>query len=323
MTERAELIAEFKGKRIGVLMGGLSEEREISFKSGRAVLAALLSRGYNAVAIDAVGNVAAELERLDIEIAFIALHGLYGEDGAIQGLLEIMRIPYTGSGVLASAVTMDKVASKIIFEQHRIPTPRSFVLRDGSTTIADGFELPLIVKPASHGSTIGIGVADTVDEFQKAAAEAYKLEEVLIVEEFITGREVTISIIEDRVLPIVEIITKARIYDFDSKYKKGLTKFVVPARLDKAAAERANEVAVKTYKALGCAGAARVDILLDAAGELFVLEANTIPGMTGLSLLPMAAGAAGSSYEELVEEILLTARLHKATGSQQEATGSL
>ncbi len=312
MTERAEFIAEFKGKRIGVLMGGLSEEREISFKSGRAVLAALLSRGYNAVAIDAVSNVAAELKGLKIEVVFIALHGLYGEDGAIQGLLEIMRIPYTGSGVLASAVTMDKVASKVVFDQYQIPTPRSFVLRGGSTAIADGFELPLIVKPASHGSTIGIGVADTAEEFQKAAIEGYKFEDVLIVEEFITGREITISIIEDRVLPIVEIIIKGRIYDFDSKYKKGLTEFVVPAKLDKAIAERANEVAVKTYKALGCAGAARVDILLDAADDLFVLEANTIPGMTELSLLPMAAG---SSYEELVEEILLTARLHKTTGS--------
>lgn len=314
MTEQAELIAEFKGKRIGVLMGGMSEEREISFKSGRAVLAALLSRGYNAVEIDAVSNVAAELKSLDVEIAFIALHGLYGEDGAIQGLLEIMRIPYTGAGVLASAVTMDKVASKVVFDQHQISTPRSFVLKDGNAVIPDGFELPLIVKPASHGSTIGIGVADTIEEFKTAVTEAYKLEEVLIVEEFINGREITISIIEDRVLPIVEIITNARIYDFDSKYKKGLTEFVVPAKLDKAVAERAGEVAVKTYRALGCAGAARVDILLDAAGELFVLEANTIPGMTGMSLLPMAASAAGSSYEELVEEILLTARLHKATG---------
>jgi len=314
VTEQAELIAEFKGKRIGVLMGGMSEEREISFKSGRAVLAALLSRGYNAVEIDAVSNVAAELKSLDVEIAFIALHGLYGEDGAIQGLLEIMRIPYTGAGVLASAVTMDKVASKVVFDQHQISTPRSFVLKDGNAVIPDGFELPLIVKPASHGSTIGIGVADTIEEFKTAVTEAYKLEEVLIVEEFINGREITISIIEDRVLPIVEIITNARIYDFDSKYKKGLTEFVVPAKLDKAVAERAGEVAVKTYRALGCAGAARVDILLDAAGELFVLEANTIPGMTGMSLLPMAASAAGSSYEELVEEILLTARLHKATG---------
>jgi len=319
VVDRKGLIADFKGKRIGVLMGGLSEEREISFKSGRAVLEALKSRGYNAVAIDVGSEVAVLLRKEGVEVACIALHGLYGEDGAIQGLLEIMGIPYTGSGLLASAVTMDKVASKIIFDQRGIPTPGYSVLRDGDNKLPEGLGLPLVVKPASHGSTIGIGVADTPDEFKRAVSEAYVFEDTLVVEQFISGREITISIIDGMVLPIVEIITKARIYDFKSKYEKGMAEFVVPANLEKSIAEGANEVALAAYKALGCYGAARVDILLDQAGKPFVLEANTVPGMTGTSLMPMAARGAGMNYEALVEKILLGARLHKDRGAATPA----
>ncbi|VAW36027.1 D-alanine--D-alanine ligase [hydrothermal vent metagenome] len=315
MAQCKGLITDFKGRRIGVLMGGLSEEREISLKSGRAVLEALRSRGYNAVAIDVGSEAAALLRKEAVEVAFIALHGLYGEDGAVQGLLEIMGIPYTGSGVLASAAAMDKVAGKIFFERYGIPTPAYSVLRDGENKLPEGLGLPLIVKPASHGSTIGIGVADTSAEFQRAVGEAYAYEDTLVVERFISGREVTISILDGTPLPIVEIITRARIYDFRSKYEKGMTEFVVPADLEESIAEGASEAALAAYKALGCSGAARVDIVLDEAGRPFVLEANTVPGMTGTSLLPMAARAAGMDYEALVEEILLGARLHKDRGA--------
>ncbi len=321
MADRKGLIADFKGKRIGVLMGGLSEEREISLKSGRAVLEALKSRGYNAVAIDVGSEVAVLLRQEGVELAFIALHGLYGEDGAIQGLLEIMGIPYTGSGLPASAAAMDKAAGKIIFDRYGIPTPAYSVLRDGENKLPQWLGLPLVVKPASHGSTIGIGVADTPAEFQRAVSEAYAFEDTLVVERFISGREVTVSIIDGTVLPVVEIITRARIYDFRSKYGKGTTEFVVPANLEGNIAEGINEAALVAYKALRCSGAARVDILLDEAGDPFVLEINTVPGMTGTSLLPMAARAAGMDYEALVEEILLGARLHKDRGATPAETG--
>jgi D-alanine-D-alanine ligase len=315
---REKLIEELKKKRVGVLMGGLSEEREISLKSGRAVQKALLSLGYNAVAIDVDKDVAATLRQEGVEVVFIALHGLCGEDGVVQGLLEIMQLPYTGSGVLASAVAMDKAASKIVFIQRKVPTPCFELLRDGDTELPADLNLPLIVKPACQGSTIGIGLAETPQEFAEMAREAYRYGDTLVVESFISGREITISVIDGRALPIVEIVTKSRIYDFKSKYEKGMTEFIVPAKLDPEVEGAANEAALMAYKALGCEGVARVDILLDPSGNPFVLEANTVPGMTGMSLLPMAAKAAGMDYERLVEVLLLGATLHKEGKSAEE-----
>lgn len=296
-----------KYKKIGVLLGGASEEREISLKTGTAVLNALLRKGYDAVAIDAMRELPARLSSEKIEVAFIALHGRYGEDGSVQGLLEVMGIPYTGSGVLASALAMDKVAAKKVFKFHGVSTPSFAVCGDEPVRIKP----PLIVKPSTQGSAIGVTIVRKCGGLKGAVAEACRHGKEALVEKFIEGRELTVSILDGRVLPTIEIRPREGFYDYKAKYTKGMTDFVVPAKLKKPVARRIEKEALGAYRALGCSGAARVDVMLSRRGVPYVLEVNTVPGLTELSLFPRAAAAAGMDYPALVEAMLRSAGLGK------------
>ncbi|MBI3753334.1 MAG: D-alanine--D-alanine ligase [Deltaproteobacteria bacterium] len=295
--------------RIGVLMGGMSSEREISLKSGQAVYHALTQKGYNAIRIDVGRDVYKKLVEKKIDIAFIALHGKYGEDGAIQGLLEMAGIPYSGSGVLASAIAINKVLAKKIFMLNKIPTP-AFAVVDHSAFKAGArhaLPLPLIVKPNSQGSTIGVSIVNNKREFAVAVKKAFKYDDTALVEKFIKGRELTVGILNNNPLPIIEVRPQKGIYDFKAKYTKGMTEYIVPARIPEAIGKKVKGIALKAFHVLGCSGAARVDIMLDSENRPYVLEVNTIPGMTELSLLPKAAECAGMTFSEMAEEILLCA----------------
>lgn len=304
----------YRGKRVGVLMGGLSEEREISLKTGGAVLKALLGLGYDAVAIDAGRDLPASVARERIEAAFIALHGRYGEDGCVQGLLEVMGIPYTGSGVRASAIAMDKVAAKKCLLFHRVSTP-PFAVIDKAGRGAGGVELPpmpVVVKPSRQGSAIGVNIVRKASELKAAVEDAGRFPGLVLVEKYINGRELTVSILDGRALPVIEIRPGEEFYNYRAKYTKGVTDFIVPAELSAASEKRVVKEAVTAYEAIGCEGAARVDVMLDKLGKPYVLEVNTVPGLTELSLFPRAAEKAGLSYAALVEAMLDGASLDKA-----------
>lgn len=296
-------------------MGGTSEEREISLRGGRAIHKALLEKGYNAIAIDVNKDIVRRLMEEEIDVAFIALHGRYGEDGTIQGLLEVMGIPYTGSGVLASAMALDKVVAKKAFTFHGIPTPEwEVVSREWEVGKQKGFSPyptihippPVVVKPTSQGSTIGVTVVKEEGGLKAAFEEAWRYGDTVIVERCIEGREITVGILNGRALPIIEIRPKEGIYDYKAKYTPGMTEYIVPARLDERVEERVKEIALKAYQVLGCRGVARVDMIL-ACETPYLLEVNTIPGMTELSLIPKAAASSGIGFSDLVEEILLGA----------------
>lgn len=293
-----------KKKKVGVLMGGVSEEREISLRTGAAVLNALIEKGYDVTAIDAGRDLCARLTEEGVRAAFIALHGRLGEDGCVQGLLEVMGIPYTGSGVRASSTAMDKITAKKIFEYHGIRTPR---FSSGGT----GLKLPLMVKPAGQGSAIGVCVVRKKAGLKKALMQAGAYGSGVVVEQFIEGREITIAILDGKALPIIEIRPKSGLYDYTAKYTKGMTEFIVPALIAKRAAASAAAAALSAYKALGCSGAARVDIMLDKRNVPYVLEVNTVPGLTEMSLFPKAAAAAGITYQRLVEMMLAGASTGK------------
>jgi len=300
--------AALRKKRIGVLMGGLSEEREISLKTGMAILASLRVKGYKAVAIDAGRDLATALRKKRVEVAFLALHGRYGEDGCVQGLLEVMGIPYTGSGVKASAMAMDKATAKKVMLCHGVSTPPSCAYgeKKGMT-----IKPPLVVKPASQGSAIGVSIVKKSSGIKRAVEGAMRFGGGVLIEKFIEGRELTVSILDGRALPTIEIRPKKGFYDYTAKYTKGATDFVVPAPLKKSVDNRVAKEALAAYNALGCSGAARVDVMLDKKETPYEFEVNTIPGMTNLSLFPRAAAAAGMDYPALVEEMLKGAGLNK------------
>lgn len=312
MSNRKNIVTELKKKKIGVLLGGLSAEREISLKTGAAVVSALQKKGYKVAAVDADRNLAAKLVARHIDIAFIALHGRYGEDGCVQGLLEVMGIPYTGSGVQASAVCMDKVAAKQVMLHYKIPTPKFCVAGgDGRPVVSKFPSLPVVVKPASQGSALGVSIVRESSAVDEALRRARQFGGAVLVEEFIKGREFTVSILNGDVLPIIEILPKEGFYDYAAKYTKGATEFVVPAVIGRACNKRIISVTHCAYKALGCAGAARIDVLVDGKNRPYVLEVNTVPGLTELSLFPRAAAAVGLDYPSLVEEMLIGAGLNK------------
>ena len=294
-------------------MGGLSREREISLKTGKAILKALTEKGYTACPIDVGQDIVETLIKKKIECAFIALHGRFGEDGTIQGMLELMRIPYTGSGVLASALALHKIMAKKIFLCEKIPTPSFEVFRrqeigkDPPKKIS--LPLPLVVKPAREGSTIGVSIARTEEELVLAFKEAGKYDEEILVEEFIKGKEITVGILEEIPLPVIEIVPKSGFYDYHSKYTKGETQYIIPARVPREKYLNAQEMSLKAFRVLGCSGCARVDLMTDENGDPFVIDVNTMPGMTETSLLPQAASYAGIAFEDLVERILLGASL--------------
>jgi D-alanine-D-alanine ligase len=307
--------------KVGVLFGGRSAERDVSIMSGTGVLAALQSRGIDAHAFDPARRSLAELAAEKFDRVFIALHGRFGEDGSLQGALEQLGIPYTGSGVMTSAVGMDKITTKMIWLMHGLPTPKYATLDEGAdlARVAADLGLPLIVKPPLEGSTIGITKVTAAQDLQAAYELAAKFDEVVLAEEFVTGREFTVAVLGRgkgaRALPIVEIVAPQGNYDYRNKYFTDDTKYFCPAELDAATAAEMERIAVEAYRALGCEGWGRVDVLLRAADNRpFLLEVNTSPGMTGHSLVPMAARAVGISYEDLCVEILASARLKMAKG---------
>ena len=299
---------ELKTRKIGVLMGGLSAEREVSLKSGAAVLAALQAKGYRAVGIDVGRDLPQQLSAEGVEIAFIALHGRFGEDGSVQGLLELMAIPYTGSGVLASALAMNKAYAKIVFRSAGLTIAPYQVLHQGEN-LALSFALPVVVKPSQEGSSVGVSIVRDLSGMDAALAEAFSYDSEILVERFIDGREVQVGILDGQALGAIEIVPKGEFYDFEAKYTPGMAEHILPARLPAATYAEVLRAGELAHATLGCASYSRVDFLVTAAGESYILEVNTLPGMTDLSLLPEIARGAGIEFPELIERILLAASL--------------
>jgi D-alanine-D-alanine ligase len=311
----------FAGRRVAVVMGGLSAEREVSLSTGAGVLAALHERSWDAVAIDwAPGTSLPQLLAASgAHVVWNALHGTWGEDGAVQGLCACMQIPCTGSGILASALAMDKVMSKRIFESNGLPTPRWRLLAHDSglgaglganpgdaEALAD-WPVPYVVKPANEGSSVGVSIVDAPEQRDDALALARTFHGPVIIEEYIAGTEVFVGILNDRVLGSVEVRPATRFYDYQAKYKRTDTQYLIPPELPVRVIERAEDIALAAYRALGCTGHARPDLRISTAGEPFVLEVNTLPGLTKTSLLPKIARSIGMDYPTLCEHILETA----------------
>jgi len=292
-----------KSMRIGVLMGGPSAEREVSLRSGRAIKDALSARGYKVIALETWLPTRQELKSAGIDVAFVALHGTFGEDGQIQAILEDLKIPYTGSKVKASRLGMDKVASRMLFKKARLNVPDCHVIRNGART-RKKLWTPLVVKPSAQGSSVGVSIIDNLGELENAVAGAFMFGERVLLEKFIQGRELTVGMLDDRPLPVVQVVPKRRYYDEVAKYTVGMTEYLCPAPISEKEAKLAQDAAFKAHKALGCANYSRVDMIIDDAGKVFVLEINTIPGMTELSLLPKAAKVAGIDFPELCERML-------------------
>lgn len=292
-------------KRIGVLAGGTSAEREVSLRSGAAVHKALVSRGYNAVFIDQDHRVAHALEEQGVELVFIALHGGHGENGALQGLLEVLGIPYTGSGVLASSLAMDKEMSKLVFREHGLAiAPYLILQQDEAASLTIAFPLPWVVKPTAEGSSIGVTIVKSADALPAALAEAFRFGRKVIIEQYIAGKEIQIGILGDRALGGVEVRPKTEFYSYEAKYTSGMTEYILPPEITSADYAALQVAALRAHQALGCAGASRVDFILAADGTPYILEVNTVPGLTETSLLPKIAGLAGMSFADLVEEMV-------------------
>jgi D-alanine-D-alanine ligase len=313
--------------KVAVLMGGKSAEREVSLMSGSGVLKALQSKGVDAHAFDPSERDLVELKRKGFKRCFIALHGRFGEDGTVQGALELLGIPYTGSGVLASAMSIDKVMTKRVWTTEGIPTPKSAVLRKGEydggrlDQVVQELGLPLIVKPAREGSSIGLGKVGAAAQMQAAADAAAALDRDVLCEQFIAGDEVTCPILGTgdgaRALPVIRIVAPEGNYDYQNKYFTDDTKYLVPCGLPEGEEAAIQEIVLQAYRVLGCRGWGRIDVMIDAATRKpYLLEVNTSPGMTGHSLVPMSARAAGISYEDLCLQLLADAALDQP---QQEA----
>jgi D-alanine-D-alanine ligase len=293
---------------VGVVMGGVSAEREVSLRSGQAIAEALRSRGYSVREVVVDAGAAEQIREARIDVAFLALHGGWGEDGRVQALCELLRIHYTGSGVLASGLAMNKPQAKAIFVQRGIPTPRYCPALNKSFVFEKmRFQVPLVVKPSAEGSTVGLSIVKKEEEFDAALALARRFDETPMAEEYIPGRELTVGVLDGEPMGVVEIVPRDGFYDYEHKYTKGATEYVAPAELPGAVTEETRERAQSAYQALGCRGAARVDLRLDPERGLFVLEVNTIPGMTPLSLLPMSARVTGMDFPELCERMLRSA----------------
>lgn len=294
--------------KVAVLMGGPSAERDVSLKSGNAVLAALRRRSIDAHAIDADRDVIDRLTRGSFTRAFVALHGRWGEDGVIQGALEVLGLPYTGSGVLGSALGMDKLRSKYLWTAAGIPTPAYAVL--GPTTdfaqVADQLGLPIFIKPAREGSSLGVTKAGTIAGLKAAWQAAAKYDDQVLAERCIQGPEITVGILGEHALPLIRIETPREFYDYEAKYVLDSTQYICPSGLSADKEREIQALAQRAFALLGCSGWGRVDFMLDSAGEPYVLEVNTVPGMTDHSLVPKAAAHAGMNFDELVVRILKT-----------------
>ena len=327
--------------KIVVLMGGDSSERDVSLVSGDQIAKRLIENGHDVIKVDptATRDEQTELNKTDIhwigldypekdvlplhrsslylknimlvrrlrpDIVFNALHGGKGENGVVQGMLDAAEIPYTGSGMLASAMAMQKDISKMFFRQNNIPTPRAIILErpDASRKKLKNIRFPQVVKPADQGSTIGLHIVSRPDQLGKAIDDAFKFNSKVLVEEYIPGKEITVSIVKQRTLPVIEIIPQHDLYDYECKYKEGMSRYEVPAKLDDEVTRQVQNIAYKAHLVLGCTGYSRVDMRLNEKNEPYVLEVNTLPGMTGTSLVPKAAKAAGINFNSLVEMIV-------------------
>ncbi len=289
-------------------MGGQSAERTISLRTGQAVYAALIRKGYRATRIDVNTSLPFTLRARKVQLAFLALHGRGGEDGTVQGLLEMMRIPYTGSGVRASAMGMNKPVTRAFVQMHRIPVAPGVVIRHTQQTVLPThLPWPLVVKPANGGSTVGVTIVRKPSQWKKALARVFEHDHEGLVESFIEGREIAVSVLDGVVLPPVEIVAPGGLYDYAAKYEHAGTRYLCPAPLTTGQEQRLRALAGRSYQAMGCAGAARIDFRLTRYGRPVFLEINTTPGMTRRSLLPMAAMQAGLDYDALTERILQSA----------------
>jgi len=308
-------------KKVAVLLGGTSSEREVSLRSGEAVYQALLKLGYTAIKIDASESLVEQLLEEQPDVVFIALHGKLGEDGTLQGLLDIIGIPYTGPGVLASAIGMNKLTTKKILSYEGIPTPPFLAIRQDEVnspewpTILEGINkqlsLPLVVKATTQGSTIGVFFVHREEELLPAIHSALVYDSEVLVEQMIQGSELTASILGDNPpvpLPLIEITSDTGVYDYQSKYTPGMSHHLIPPRLSEDVQARVKDVCLRTYRAIGCRGYARVDCMVDEKGQPFILEVNTAPGMTDTSLFPDAAHEAGIEFTELIRRLIEMAR---------------
>lgn len=299
-------MANYDFGKVAVLLGGRSAEREISLRSGKAVLDALRRQGVNAQAFDPSEQPMEALLRQGFNRVHIALHGRYGEDGTVQGALELMGLPYTGSGVMASALAMDKWRTKLLWEAVGISTPRHALLNAQSDldAVIKALGLPLIVKPSREGSTIGLTKVTAAGDLRAAWELAAKHDTMVLAEQFIEGVELTVAILGETALPLVRIQTAGGLYDYEAKYISGDTRYFCPSGVSAAQEQVIQAQALQAHKILGCEGWGRVDVMLDNSGKPYFLETNTSPGMTDHSLVPMAAKAAGISFEDLVLRIL-------------------
>ncbi len=301
--------------KVGVIYGGWSNEREISLRSGRNVMQALKNKGYEVVEIDMNRDIGNVLYKEKIDVAYVILHGAPGEDGSIQGLLELMNLPYTGSGILGSAIALNKIVSKQLFEANNIPTLPYVVLRDTDKldeeffASVDKIGFPIIIKAYSEGSSIGIEKIDSMQDLKEMIFDFIRKYKGAVIERFIKGQDITIGILEDeteiQALPILELRAKNEFYDYDAKYTEGMTQFILPAELSEELTERAKSLAIKAHRALWCYGVSRVDMIIKD-NELYVLEVNTLPGMTSTSDLPAEAKAVNIEFDDLVEKILIS-----------------
>ncbi len=292
--------------KVAVLFGGRSAEREVSLKSGSAVLAALQRGGVDAHAFDPAQRDLSELKKEKFDRVFIALHGRYGEDGTVQGALELLGIPYTGSGVMASAIAMDKWRTKLVWQAMGLPIPEYEALTQPTdwNAVANHLDLPLFVKPSSEGSSVGVTKVKTVEELPAAYAEAARHDKVVIAESFMSGGEYTAAILNGRALPVIKIEPANEFYDYEAKYLRDDTRYMCPCGLGQAEEAEMQQLALQAFSLIGGQGWGRVDFLRDEQGKAYLLEVNTSPGMTDHSLVPMAARQAGISFEQLVLQIL-------------------
>jgi D-alanine-D-alanine ligase len=307
-----------KDKEIGILLGGVSAERDISLKTGEAMFQALKARGYRVQKVFVDADIDRVLRQTTLDIAVIALHGTYGEDGCIQGMLETMGIPYTGSGVLPSALAMDKLKSKELFRLYNVPTPSYYVVRssdlDRLEQIHSSFGFPSFVKPRSGGSSVGAGEAKSLAELKQRCEDAARFDEWVLVERLIRGREVAVGLLDGNALGAIEIEPKGGFYDYKSKYQAGQSEYHFPARLSPTRYQGVLNLAERSVQAVGATGATRVDLLVTSDENEYVLEVNTLPGMTPTSLLPKIAAGAGYDFGDLCEAILERAALHLGEG---------
>lgn len=311
---RSDIVRRLRKRKIGVLMGGWSSEREISLLSGQRVLESLKQQGYQVAGIDITRSFVDQIKHAKIDLAFVILHGRPGEDGTIQGYLELLGIPYTGSGVATSAICMDKVITKMLFRQMAIPTP-DFVVVTGRDDLGAGlaaaekqFGFPMVAKPRAEGSSVGIELLEGRRGAQERCERVRRGFGDILLEPFVSGMIATVGIVGSDVLPVLELVPKRqRFYDYEAKYTRGETDFILPARLDARTEKKVKELALKAHFGLGCRGFSRADLVVKGGSQPYFLELNTLPGLTDISDLPAQAAHVGISYDELVFRVLADA----------------